>query len=85
MSPPPRRRETFKVSDPPRVVRDHTLGGTPVLLLGWWLNESGREVGAQVATMTSFRQPYDISDFPIMQIRPKTQEEKEGMGDDANN
>ena len=54
----------FKPCVPPLVVRDHTLGGQPVLLLGWWLDALGKPVKVEVATLASRRRPTDISTFP---------------------
>jgi len=60
----PRERRGFQPCTPPRVVRDHTLAGRPVLLLGWWLDAAGSAEAVEVATMSSERRPFDISDFP---------------------
>jgi hypothetical protein len=57
-------KRAFRAADPPRVVRDHTLDGRPVLLLGWWLDAAGQPEALEVATMTSTRQPYEVSHFP---------------------
>jgi len=54
----------FKPCVPPLVVRDHTLGGQPVLLLGWWLDAFGKALEVEVATLASRRRPTDISLFP---------------------
>ena len=59
-----RSQPVFRVANPPRVVRDSTLDGRPVLLLGWWLNAQGQPEGVEVATMTSTRQPFEVSHFP---------------------
>ena len=64
MSRLPRDPRQFKPCDPPRVVRDETLGGLPVLLLGWWLDAFGKPVEVEVATMVSRRRTTEISGFP---------------------
>jgi hypothetical protein len=45
----------------PQVVRDSTLNGAPVLLLGWWLGVDGETQAAQVLTLTSERRPHELA------------------------
>jgi hypothetical protein len=54
-------RRPFRACQPPQVVRDNTLGGLPVLLLGWWIGPDGQPEAAQVLTMTSTRALHDIA------------------------
>lgn len=61
---PARDPGQFKPCHPPRVVRDYTLAGQPVLLLGWWLDAHGKPVEVEVATFTSHRRTHDVSAFP---------------------
>lgn len=64
MSKPPREPGQFLPAAPPMVVRDATLGGRPVLLLGWWLDAHGKPVEVEVATFTSPRRSFEVSAFP---------------------
>lgn len=64
MSKPPRDPAQFIPCDPPTVVRDQTLNGQPVLLLGWWVDAHGKPVEVEVASLTSGRRSFEISSFP---------------------
>lgn len=57
------RRETrpFRPARELRVVRDNTLNGLPVLLLGYWLGPNGEPEEAQVLTMTAKRRLSDLA------------------------
>lgn len=61
---------TFRPADPVQVVRDSTLGGRPVLLLGWWLGPAGDVVAVEVASFTSDRRPYEVGHFPTPPAAP---------------
>ena len=67
---PARLPGTFRPADPVQVVRDSTLGGRPVLLLGWWLGPTGDVVSVEVATFTSDRRPYEVGSFPTPPAAP---------------
>lgn len=68
----------FRPLVPPRVVRAITLGGTPVLHLGDWVDSAGRVVGVQVCSMSTRLSPIHITEFPAPPA-PQSQE----MPDDA--
>lgn len=61
---PPREPAQFVPCHPPVVVQDRTLGGRPVLLLGWWVDAHGKPVDVEVATFASTRRSFEISTFP---------------------
>lgn len=63
-------RRAFRAAQPPQVVRDNTLGGRPVLLLGWWLGPAGDVVAVEVATFSSQRRPYEVGQFPTPPAAP---------------
>lgn len=54
----------FRPLVPPRVVRAISLGNTPVLHLGDWLDSAGRVVGVQVCSMSTRLSPIHIAEFP---------------------
>jgi hypothetical protein len=60
MSKHPERRP-FRAARTLQVVRDNTLGGLPVLLLGYWLDRNGQPEEAQVLTFTANRRLSDLS------------------------
>ena len=57
------RLRAFRPADPVRVVRDNTLNGEPVLLIGWWLNAAGMPEQAHVLTLGSPRATSAIAGF----------------------
>jgi hypothetical protein len=61
---PPREPAQFVPCHPPAVVQDRTLGGRPVLLLGWWVDAHGKPVEVEVATFASTRRSFEIGQFP---------------------
>lgn len=61
---PPRDTARFVPCQPPVVVRDRSLAGSPALLLGWWLDAAGQVEAVEVATVTSRRSPMDVTHFP---------------------
>lgn len=62
--PPARDPAQFVPAVPPAVVRDTTLEGQPVLLLGWWVDAHGKPVEVEVASLTSRRRSFEVSNFP---------------------
>lgn len=62
--PPARDPAQFVPAAPPVVVRDTTLQGQPVLLLGWWVDGHGKPVEVEVASLTSRRRSFEVSSFP---------------------
>ena len=54
------RPSSFAPLQPPQVMWDMTIE-RPVLLLGHWVDAKGMPVMAEVATMSSPRQPYQLS------------------------
>jgi hypothetical protein len=67
-----RPRRSFRACQPPAVVRDNTLSGAPVLLLGWWLGPDGQPEAAEVLTVTSTRQLHQVAGLhgePAMPLR----------------
>ena len=57
----------------PRVVFDKLSGG-PVLLLGYWVNDTGYEVQAAVSTMVMPRPLSDLRPFSATSVIPTKQE-----------
>jgi hypothetical protein len=53
----------FRPCQPPQVVRDNTLGGKPVLLLGWWLGRDGQPEAAEVLSFGSTRHLSDVAGY----------------------
>lgn len=72
MNPYGTRRELrrFDPCQPPQVVRDNTLSGAPVLLLGWWLDADGRPETAVVLSLTTTRAPADLAGLHGERIGP---------------
>jgi hypothetical protein len=54
---------SFRPATSPFVMRDATLGGRPVLVLGHWVDAKGREVSAEVVTMAQPRRVTDLRPF----------------------
>ena len=69
MSKHPERRP-FRTARELRVVRDNTLGGLPVLLLGYWLDRNGQPEEAQVLTFTANRRLSDLSGWHGEPVHP---------------
>lgn len=74
MAPPARDTRPFRAEAPPRVVLDR-IYNTPALLIGWRLDDQGRDAEAVIITMTHGRQPYEITAPPMAQATPVITEE----------
>lgn len=56
-----RPRHAFRPAPPGTVVRDNTLSGAPVLLLGYWLGADGQPEAAEVLSLSTTRRLQDIA------------------------
>ena len=75
-----RPRRPFRACQPPLVVRDNTLAGAPVLLLGWWLGPDGEPQAAEVLTVTSSRPLHQLAGLHGEPVTPPRQLTLSGAG-----
>jgi len=68
-----RPRRPFRACIPPQVVRDNTLAGQPVLLLGWWLGADGHPEAAEVLSVGSTRALHQLAGLHGEPVAPARQ------------